>query len=146
VSQSLPPTSRRFAIGIGPRSRLLLRILFGVTQDNAYVDLSESALDAHFGWFRLRVPLANVDRWRIEGPWLWITAIGMRRGIRSGDISFDGNHMAGMRLDFRQPERRGILNIPRLYVTLDELEEFSAALTEMGIAGQDARRGVAQSG
>ena len=132
-------TVQRFPIQIGRRSRLLLRVLFGVTQANAFVELSESDVHASFGFYHLRFPLANVARWSIEGPWLWLTAIGVRRGIRHGDISFDGNHMAGVRLDFKQPERWSFLRIPRFYVTVADPEAFGAALVAAGIPGEDAR-------
>ena len=42
-------TPTRFPIRIGPRSRPLL-LLFGVRERNSYVDLSDDALDAHFGF------------------------------------------------------------------------------------------------
>lgn len=128
----------RFPIRLGPRSRPLL-LIFGVRARNAYVDLTDDEIDAHFGFFRLRFPVANVERWRIEGPWLWITAIGVRRGIRAGDITFAGNHRAGVRLDFREPLRWSLLHIPRFYVTVADLEGLTAALTRLGVPGEDAR-------
>jgi len=130
---------RRFPIRIGPRSRPLL-LLFGVRRDNAYVDLSADTLDAHFGFYHLCVPLSNVARWRIEGPWIWIKAIGVRRGWRDGDISFDGVGDFGMRIDFKERESRGIVTIPRLYVTVADLDGLAAALSAAGIPGEDARR------
>lgn len=130
----------RFAIGLGPRSRLILRLLFGVTQGNAYIDINRD-LDAHFGRFRLRTPLSNVRSWRIEGPWLWITAIGVRRGLRHGDVTFAGNHAAGVRLDFGEPVRWGVFfRAPALYVSVADVEGFAAALAARGIPGHDARR------
>ena len=139
MTSPVPLGTQRFPIRIGPRSRPLL-LLFGVRADNAYVDLSPDQIYARFGFYHLRVPLANIERWRIEGPWLWITAIGVRRGILAGDISFDGNHKAGMRLDFKEPERRSIVRIPRLYVTVADPEGFGVALSAAGIAGEDARK------
>lgn len=132
--------SYRFPFRIGGRSRLLLLLLFGVREHNSYVDLTESSLETHFGYFHMHVPIANVASWRIEGPWLWITAIGVRRGIREGDMTFGGNHKVGVRLDLKEPERWGRLRVPRLYVTVADFEGFGAALTERGIAGLDARR------
>lgn len=127
----------RYPIRLGPRSRPLLR-LFGVRPDNAYVDLDDD-LDARFGFFRVRTPLGNVVSWRIEGPWHWITAIGVRRSLRHGDLTFGGNHRGGVRVDFRQPVRLGALHIPALYLTVDDLEGFAAALAERDIRGEDAR-------
>ena len=134
--------ARRFPIRIGPRSRPIL-VFFGVRERNAYVDLTQDEVDVHFGFYRLRAPLDNIAKWRIEGPWSWITAIGVRRGIRNGDISFDGNHKGGVRLDFKVPVKWGFLHPPRLYVTVEDLEGFGAALGAAGIPGEDARRSAA---
>lgn len=126
-----------FPIEVGRRSRPLLR-LFGVKGDNAYVDLGDE-LDARFGWARLRTPVGNIESWRIEGPWLWITAIGVRRSIRHGDLTFAGTARGGVRMDFREPVRAVGLTVPALYVTVEDLEGFAAALGARGISGLDAR-------
>jgi hypothetical protein len=130
--------ARRFPIRVGPRSRPLLR-LFGVGPDNAYVDLNEE-LDARFGRFRIRTSVGNLASWRIEGPWLWITAIGVRTSLRHRDVTFGGNHRGGVRVDFKERVRFGRLRIPALYVTVEDLEGFAAALAGRGIPGEDARR------
>lgn len=137
------PETRRFPIEIGRRSRLLLRILFGVRPETAFVEVGEE-LDARFGFGRLRTPISNVVSWRIEGPWLWITAIGIRRGIRHGDLTFGGTHRGGVRLDFRErvPAMR-FFRVPALYVTVADTDGFTAALSALGIAGEDARRSTA---
>src|SRR3954452_11662786 len=135
-------STKRFPIRVGPKSRPLL-LLFGVRERNSYVDLTSTELDAHFGFFRLRVPLANIGQWRIEGPWLWITAIGVRRGVRTGDISFDGNHKGGVRMDFKTPVKWGFLHPPRMYVTVADLDGLAAALAAAGIPGEDSRRPTA---
>jgi hypothetical protein len=134
-------TSRRFPIRLGPRSRPLLRVAFGVRPENAYVDLTDDELDARFGRFRIRQPLSNILGWRIEGPWRWITAIGVRRGLRGGDLTFGGNHRGGVRVDFRERVPYWRLRLPALYVTVADLEGFAAALAERGIPGSDARTG-----
>lgn len=130
--------SERFPIRLGERSRPVLR-LFGVRSDNAYVDL-DGDLDARFGYSRMRTPVSNIVSWRIEGPWRWITAIGVRRSIRHGDFTFGGNHRAGVRIDFREPVRFGRFSVPALYLTVADLEGFAAALAERGVPGEDARR------
>lgn len=130
--------ARRFAIRIGRKSRPLLR-LFGVRDGNAWVDL-DGAFDARFGAFRIRTPVANLASWRIEGPWLWLTAIGVRRGLRHGDFTFAGSHHGGVRVDFRERVAYGPFRIPALYVAVDDLEGLAAALAERGIPGHDARK------
>ena len=129
--------AQRFPIRVGPRSRPLLR-LFGVKGDNAYVDLNDQ-LDARFGRFEVHTPVANLASWRIEGPWLWITAIGVRTSVRHRDVTFGGNHQGGVRVDFKERVPFGGLRIPALYVTVEDLEGFAAALAGRNIPGEDAR-------
>ena len=90
----------------------------------------------------MTTPVANVASWRIEGPWHWITAIGVRRSIRRGDIAFDGTHTGGVRIDFHEAVRFGPFHQTALYVTVADLEGFAAALASLGIAGTDARTGA----
>jgi hypothetical protein len=130
--------SRRFPIRVGRRSRALLW-LFGVRGGNAYVDLADDELDAHFGFYRLRTPVDNIGSWRIEGPWLWVTAIGVRTSLRHRDVTFGGSPRGGVRVDFREPVRFGFYHVPALYVTVEDLEGLAAALAEHGIQGVDAR-------
>lgn len=106
---------------------------------NAWVDL-DGVLEARFGFFRLSTPLENIASYRLEGPWLWLTAIGVRRGWRRGDLTFGGSPHGGVRLDFRTPLRLGPLPVPILYVTVDDLEAMAAALEARGIHGEDARK------
>jgi hypothetical protein len=110
----------------------------GVRSDNACVDVGDE-FDARFGWFRVRVPVSDIVSWRIEGPWRWVTAIGVRLSIRHRDLTFGGTPRGGVRVDFREPVRIGALRIPALYVTVDDLEGLAEALTEHGIGGLDAR-------
>jgi hypothetical protein len=131
--------SRRFPIRLGPRSRPLL-LLFGVRERNAYVELGEHDLDARFGFSRIQTPIANIASYSIEGPWLWLTAIGLRRSIRSGDFTFGGNHRGGVRLNFAERPQLLIFRPPALYVTVGDMDGFAAALEERGITGRDLRR------
>jgi hypothetical protein len=128
---------QRFPFHLSRWARPVL-LLFGVRDGNAYVELDDE-VDARFGFFRLRTPLANVVSWRIEGPWRAITALGVRRSIRNGDITFAGTSRGGVRLDFREPVRFGPFRPPALYVTVEQMEGFGAALEERGIPGTDAR-------
>jgi hypothetical protein len=110
-----------FPIRVGRRSRGFLR-LWGVTGDRPPVVRLNDELDVEFGRFRFRTPVANIASWRIEGPWRWITAIGVRRSVRHGDVSFAGSPRGGVRLDFRDRVRAGIFRVPAVYVGVDDLE------------------------
>jgi hypothetical protein len=129
---------RRFPIRVGRRSRPLL-LLFGVRSRNAYADI-DGELDARFGAARVHTPISNIASWRIEGPWPWITAIGVRISVRHGDVTFGGSPHGGVRVNFKERIRFGFYRIPALYVTVDDLEGFAGALRELGIPGEDARK------
>jgi hypothetical protein len=134
-------TPQRFSIHIGRRSQLVL-FLFGVRPANAYVDLGGDELDAHFGFFRFRTPTSNLASWRIEGPWRWITAIGVRLSVRQHDLTFGGTNRGGVRVDFNEPVRTAGIRVPALYLTVDDLEPFAACLAALGLPGGDARKPV----
>ena len=134
-------TTRRFAYRLGHRSWPVLR-LFGVAgSDDAWVDLDDGNLTARFGWAFATTPVANIASWRIEGPWRWITAIGIRRSIRHQDLTFGGSPRGGVRIDFREPITVLGLRTPALYLTVEDLDGLAAALAARGIPGVDARRG-----
>jgi hypothetical protein len=128
---------QRFPIRIGTRSRGVVR-LWSARPESAFVDLDD-VLDVHFGRFRLRTPVANLASWRIEGPFRWITAIGVRRSFRGGDVSFAGSPHGGVRIDFKQGVRWGFLHVPAIYVGVDDLEGLAAELARRGVPGSDAR-------
>ena len=128
-----------FPMRLGRRSRPLLR-LFGVRGvENAYVDVDGDSLTARFGAARVQVPLANIASWRIEGPWRWVTAIGIRMSVRHRDVSFAGSPRGGVRLDFKERVRFGPFRIPALYVGVEDLAGLAALLSTHGIPGVDAR-------
>ena len=115
--------------------------LFGVKgRDDAYVDLGATDLEARFGVGQAHTPVSNIASWQIEGPWLWVTAIGIRRSIRHADMSFAGSPHGGVRLDFKVPIKVVRLTTPALYVAADDLEGLGAALSALGIPGKDARK------
>ncbi len=139
-------SSERFPIRIGARSALLLRLGFGVRPDNAWVDVGDGPdgdLVVSFGRFHFETSLANCASWRIEGPFLWITAIGVRMSIRHRDVSFDGSPHGGVRIDFRKPVRWGLVRVPAIYVAADDLTALAAALAAHGINGVDIRKRLA---
>ena len=134
-------TATRYPFRLGARSRPLLR-LFGVRGvENAFVDLDPTTFTARFGRFEVSTPVANLASWQIEGPWLWITAIGVRMSIRHRDLTFGGSPRGGVRVDFREPVKVGPIAIPALYVTVEDLVGLGAALTALGVTGRDLRDG-----
>ena len=73
----------------------------------------------------------------------WITAIGVRRSVRHGDVSFAGSPHGGVRLDFREPIRWTVFRVPAFYVATDDLEGFAAALAARGHPGRGRAPGLA---
>ena len=131
---------QRFQIRIGRRSALLLRLAFGVRPDLAWADVGDGRLVVRFGRSEFRTELTNLARWRIEGPFLWITAIGIRMSVRHRDVSFAGSPHGGVRIDFRERVQWGPFEIPAVWVGADDLEAFAAALRTADIPGEDARK------
>lgn len=132
----------RFPIRIGSRSRVALRIVFGVRPENAWVEVGDAPTGevvVSFGRSTFRTPLANIVRWQIEGPWRWITAIGIRMSIRHGDVSFAGSPHGGVRMDFRTRVPWFLFKVPAIYASPDDLDALAAALAARGIDGADVR-------
>lgn len=135
-------SATRYPIRVGRKSRLFLRVAFGVRADDAWIELGDGPDDplrVRFGWWPFETTMGNVVRWRIEGPWRWITAIGYRRSIRHGDLTFGGSPHGGVRIDFRTPVPWLLFRIPAIYVPADDLEALAAALAARGIPGEDVR-------
>jgi hypothetical protein len=132
---------RRFPIRIGQRSIGFIR-LWTARPETSYVDLGDgpgAMLTVRFGRVRLQTAVDNIASWRIEGPFRWITAIGIRRSIRHADVSFAGSPHGGVRIDFKQRVSWGFLQVPAIYVGVDDLDGLAAELTRRGIGGTDAR-------
>ena len=129
----------RFPIRIGRRSRLVVR-LFGATPDRACAELGDD-LEIRFGWFRFQTPVANIARYRIEGPFTWIKAIGVRMSIRGQDVSFCGSAHGAVRMDLKEKVRWGPIRVPAVWAGADDLDALAAELSARGVPGGDARRG-----
>ena len=90
--------TQHFPIRIGRRSAPLLRVLFGVKPADAVVTLTDDpdgSFEARFGWSHIETPISNIVSWRIEGPWAWLTAIGVRMSIRHRDLTFGAHRAVG---------------------------------------------------
>ncbi|HSL33060.1 MAG TPA: hypothetical protein VK871_05370 [Candidatus Limnocylindrales bacterium] len=128
----------RFPIRIGRRSRPVVR-LFGASPETAWAEL-DGDLEIRFGRFRIGTPVSNLARWRIEGPFVWIKAIGVRMSLRGGDVSFAGSAHGGVRIDLVERVRWGPFRVPAVWIGADDLDGLAAELLRRGIPGEDARR------
>ncbi len=133
-------TTATYPLRLGPRQRWLL-LPFGVRPGNAWARLEDDRLVARFGFFRFQTPLDNIVRWEISGPYRWFMALGVRRSVRGGDVTFGSSTHGGVRLDFREPVRFArFLKPSALYLTVDDLDGLAAELGRRGIPGTDVRR------
>lgn len=128
-----------FPIRIQPNLKPIL-FLFGVRDDGrSLVRLADGELTARFGGFEARTPIANIERWEIDGPYKSWRAVGVRRTMGTHDLSFGGSAHGAVRLHFREPVRAARLMNTELYVSVDDLAGLGAALTARGIPGRDDR-------
>lgn len=130
----------RFPIRIQAPFGGILRLVFGVRPgERAMVSLDDEALDARFGWSHVRIPLSTIASWDITGPYRWSTALGVRRSVRGGDITFGGSAHGGVQVHLRQRPAYFFFRPPSFYLTVDDLEGLGEALRARGVPGEDLR-------
>ena len=131
--------TRHFEIQRDSRYRIPLRLFWGVTPERAWASLDDEHLIARLGWWEITIPTPEISAWRIEGPWRTITALGVRRSLRHGDISFAGSSRGGVTLDLRTPVKWTVFQVSTFSVGVEDLEGLAECLGELGIPGEDAR-------
>ncbi len=95
-------TARRFAFLHDPRFALLLRA-HGVRPDNSWVEVTDEEVEARFGRFSVRTPLANVADVEVSGPYRWSKAVGIRLSLADRGLTFGSCAHGGACLSFREP-------------------------------------------
>ncbi len=123
MSESL----KRFTFAWDSRYRAAARP-FGITPERAWVELSEEQLDARFGRWRARTPLANIDSVELTGSYMLIKTAGPPRlGITDRGLTFATNDRRGVLFSFRSPVQViGPLRHPELTVTVADPEGLEA--------------------
>ena len=128
----------RFPIRIGRRSGWIVR-LFTATPATAYCELGDDLL-IRFGRFRFRTSLSNVATYRIEGPFTWIKAIGVRMSIRHRDVSFCGSAHGAVRMDLNHKQ---VVRDRVTWTARGQIEQGGAAVEgrcEVTFAGETVTR------
>lgn len=125
--------AHRFNFAFAPRYRALSRP-FGINPENAWVEVSENALDVRFGPWRLSTPLENVSDAAVTGPYaLWKTAGPARLAITDRGLTFATNGVHGVRISFRRPVRGieplGVIRHPELTVTVADVEALASLIS-----------------
>jgi hypothetical protein len=128
----------RFAFRFDPRYRRAARP-FGITPENAWVEVGPDHLDARFGRWRVRTPLANIERVEVTGPYRFIKTAGPARlGITDIGLTFATNGDRGVLITFvdkvRGIEPLGVLRHPELTVTVEDVEGLAGLLSRPGPA------------
>lgn len=124
--------TRRFSFAIDPTMAYFSR-LFGVTDDNAWVEVTDSQVVAKFGPWVLRTPRSNVVGATVTGPYAWAKVVGgPRLSVRDRGLTFATSTQRGVCVRFHQPVS-GVLPVPflrhpGLTVTVDDPEGLVQAL------------------
>ena len=71
----------------------------GVDREDG-VEVSDGALVATYGGFRVETPLDNIDRTVVTGPHRWYTAVGLRLSFVDDGLTFGTNHLLGLSISF----------------------------------------------
>ena len=122
-----------FAFRFDPRYRALLAVT-GVRPDRAFVRVAGGELDARFGPWRVRTPVANVTCTQVTGPYSPLKAIGTRLSVKDRGLTFGSNTERGLCIEFRTPVRgiepTGRLRHPGLTVTVEDVDGLRDALRQ----------------
>lgn len=121
-----------FPFRFDPAYRRLAR-LFGVTPERAWVELSDTDFEAHFGPWRVRTPLSNIASAEATGPYSFLKTAGPARlGVTDRGLTFATNGDRGVCVTFHSPvrgiDRAGRIRHPELTVTVLDVDGLVAAL------------------
>ncbi|MCO8128282.1 hypothetical protein NHL50_13815 [Acidimicrobiia bacterium EGI L10123] len=122
----------RFAFRFDPTYRRLA-LPFGVRPSTAVVRVSDEQLDARFGPWRVRTPLANVAGTQRTGPYtLPKTAGPAHLSLADRGITFATNGDAGLCIGFHEPvtgiDPFRLIRHPGLTVTVADLDGLEQLL------------------
>ncbi|MDQ6725216.1 MAG: hypothetical protein M3066_03485 [Actinomycetota bacterium] len=108
-------------------------LLFGITPDNARVEVADGHLLARYGPWSVRTPLTNVASTVVTGPYSSVKTIGPgRMSMVDRGLTFASNGSRGLCICFHEPvpglEPTGRLRHPGLTVTVADIDGLAAAL------------------
>jgi len=122
----------RFAFCFAQTYRLPARA-FGISPTTAFVNVGGGELDARFGPWRVRTPLANITDVAVTGPYAFLKTAGSARlAITDRGLTFATNGDRGVLISFRTPvcglDPLGIVRHPELTVTVAEVDRLAELL------------------
>ena len=119
---------KRFPYRLDKRWAPLFFVL-GVDGEDG-VEVSDDALVATYGRFRVETPLDNIDRTVVTGPHRWYTAVGLRLSLTDDGLTFGTNHISGLSISFvdKIPRVVGWKDHSMLWVSVSDPAGLSAAI------------------
>lgn len=98
--------------------------------DESGVDVSNGALIATYGRYRVETTLDNVERTVETGPHRWYTAVGLRLSFTDDGLTFGTNHVAGLSISFvnKIPRVVGPSDHSTLWVSVADPAGLAAAI------------------
>ena len=128
-----------FPYRIGRWSRYLL-VPWGVRAGHREVVVDDERLLSRFGWVSTEIPLADIERWDLTGPFHWFRAIGIRHTLFRQDISFCGDATGAVRLHLKSERQISFARrVREVYLGVEDLQGLAAHLAARGIPGEDPR-------
>lgn len=123
----LPPRHHRFGFRRSPWA--LAGLPFGVTVDNAYVDVDDDRLSIRFGPWTLHTPVSNIAGASRTGPYQWWKVVGPPHlSLRDRGITFATATEEGVCIRFRQAVPALLpfdqVRHPAVTVTVDETDDL----------------------
>lgn len=112
------------------RRYLPVLLPFRFKRDRDGVTLTDDALEATFGFFRVTTTRDNITGAHITRNYRWWTAFGVRGSMADDGLSFGTNHEAGVCIHFAEkvPSRLSQRGHSALTVTVEDLEGLTRAL------------------
>ena len=119
---------KRFPYRLDKRWAPLFFVL-GVDGEDG-VEVSDDALVATYGRFRVETPLDNIDRTVVTGPHRWYTAVGLRLSLTDDGLTFGTNHISGLSISFvdKIPRVVGWKDHSMLWVSVADPAGLAAAI------------------
>lgn len=106
--------------------------LFGITPENAWVEVGEDELVARYGRWQLSTPLSNIAAVDVTGPYRFVKTAGPPRlGITDVGLTFASNGERGVLLRFHEkvPGLRPLRH-PELTVTVADPDALAELIRQ----------------
>jgi len=140
VAPPPPPSGpRTFGFRLPAITHAIL-LFWGVLKPPA-VTIDDQQIRVRFGWFRSTVPLADIARFELDGPYWWWRALAVRHTAFKTDISYCSDGRGAVRLYLKSQRRiHWAGHVDQVYLGVEDLEGLAEELRRRGIQGEDKRK------